>query len=276
MQQAADNAVRSAALTGYLTGSTTPRLRAERSAGRCSSERLRAWRRQCRCDGDSVRRESLPCVITKIRANVLGGLVGQTSTIKARAVAGYGAAPCIVALRNNSTGTTGIAFNGNGSVRIKCGLYSNSTSSTKSIAANGGVGLTTPYAGMAGCTNASISNMHCTLTQVPNPYAAVAASVPTQPPTGTSSATKSGNTYSCSNSIGCTVAASTIAGSPTFNSGAYYVTGGSNVLNIGNAATFRASNATIWVEGGLKMGAGAVLNATNSVFLFPSKLTGSK
>lgn len=280
MQQAADNAVRSAAITDQVNGSTLADVQNEARGVAAANGfqhgvdavdvtvNIPPTSGNLKSDASAVE-----VVVTKIRNNLLGGFVGKTSTIKARAVAGFGAAPCIVALRNNSTGTTGISFNGNGSVVFKCALYSNSTNTTKSIGSSGSVNVTTPYAGMAGCSTASISNMHCNINEVPNPYAAVAALVPTAAPSGTSAASKSGSTYSCANSKGCTVTGSSITGSPTFKTGTYFISG---ALAIANGAQFTATAATIWISGGLSMGASAKLTANTSVFLFPSTLTGAK
>lgn len=279
MQQAADNAVRSAAIIKFLNGSTDADVQNEGSALAAAHGYVSGvdfvtvtvnpnYKVNASTTGVEV-------VISKKRKNLLAGIVGNFVNIGARAVSAYTSAPCMIALRNNSTGQTGIAFNGTDDATFGCALYSNSTSTTKSIAVNGGAKITTPYAGMAGCTNSSIGNMQCNVSQVPNPYASVVAQVPSTVPSGTTQLPSGNNNFSCANSVGCTVNGSDVTGGSRFGPGNYFVTGSASIS--GNSSSFTATGATIWFQNGFSVtGNSGTISITNSVFLFPSTSTTSK
>lgn len=165
MQIAADAAARSASMVKVLENSTYDMVR---------SEALAVSRKNNYVIGDGVQIDvnvypnitggnytaahfnAVEVIITKPYHFLLGSLFGFSDiALRARAVAAWAFAPCIIALHKTTQGQSGVEIAGTGtSIQIPCGIYSNNPSTTASVTTSGGAKVYTYIVGMVGNTTA--------------------------------------------------------------------------------------------------------------------------
>lgn len=166
MQIAADAAARSASMVKVLEGSSYDMVR---------SEALAIAKKNDYPTGNGVQIDvnvypnitggyytaahfnAVEVIITKPYRFMLGSVFGFNEiTLRARAVAAWAFAPCIIALNNTSQGQSGVEIAGNNTaINVPCGIYSNNPSLTASVTTSGGATVNTYIVGMVGNTTAS-------------------------------------------------------------------------------------------------------------------------